>query len=182
VHNRRIAHQRHGDSGRTHGWSREGEVITLSRLLSRGGHKTYSLLAAMDIHGMVTPACALLDTTATSVDGVRLIKWARTHLVPCLGNFARREPLSVVVLDNASIHHDRDFLDLILDCGATYLFLPPYSPDYNPIERGFAAIKRWIISHWVDESVVSPHAILDRALNEAVDPSTAEISSARLGW
>jgi transposase len=76
------------------------------------------------------------------------------------------------MLDNASIHHDRDFLDLILECGAIYLFLHPCPPDHNPIERGFAAIKRWIISHWADESAVSSHAILNRALNEAVDPST----------
>lgn len=48
----------------------------------------------------------------------------------------------VVVLDNAKIHKTRRTRELIEASGAEVLFLPPYSPDYNPIEHDFANIKR----------------------------------------
>lgn len=68
---------------------------------------------------------------------------------------------SVVVMDNARIHKDPRVLDLITSRyvalivvssgiylystrGMRYLFLPPYSPDYNPIELGFSAIKAYV--------------------------------------
>ena len=48
----------------------------------------------------------------------------------------------VVVLDNAKIHKTYRTRELIEASGAEVLFLPPYSPDYNPIEHDFANIKR----------------------------------------
>ncbi|KAG9104125.1 hypothetical protein FRC06_005242 [Ceratobasidium sp. 370] len=50
-------------------------------------------------------------------------------------------PNSVLVMDNARIHHNQETLDMIEAHGMRYLFLPPYSPDYNPIELAFSAIK-----------------------------------------
>ncbi len=45
-------------------------------------------------------------------------------------------------MDNARIHKTKRTRDLIAASGASLLYLPPYSPDYNPIEHGFANIKR----------------------------------------
>ena len=45
-------------------------------------------------------------------------------------------------MDNARIHKTARPRELIEACGAELLFLPPYSPDYNPIEHDFANIKR----------------------------------------
>ena len=45
---------------------------------------------------------------------------------------------SVVIMDNCSIHHVAEVKDLIEDAGILLLFLPPYSPDYNPIEELFS--------------------------------------------
>jgi len=48
----------------------------------------------------------------------------------------------VVILDNASFHKGSQTEALIRGCGASLLFLPPYSPELNPIEKDFANIKR----------------------------------------
>ena len=48
----------------------------------------------------------------------------------------------IVILDNARLHKTPRTRQLIEGCGASLMFLPPYSPDYNPIEHDFANIKR----------------------------------------
>ena len=48
----------------------------------------------------------------------------------------------VLILDNASLHKTPRTRELIESSGASLMFLPPYSPDYNPIEHDFANIKR----------------------------------------
>ena len=51
---------------------------------------------------------------------------------------------SVLVLDNARIHHDNRWISIIQELGGHVEFLPPYSPDFNPIERAFGWIKGWL--------------------------------------
>jgi transposase len=51
---------------------------------------------------------------------------------------------SVIIMDNARIHYDYDLISLLEGLGCRVLFLPPYSPDYNPIETAFSIIKSWI--------------------------------------
>lgn len=62
--------------------------------------------------------------------------WLERQLCPRLN----REHL--VVMDNAAFHKSPETAALIERTGATLLFLPPYSPDFNPIERDFAALKK----------------------------------------
>lgn len=50
-------------------------------------------------------------------------------------------PHSVVILDNCSVHHCETALQMIQEVGAIVHFLPPYSPDYNPIEETFSKVK-----------------------------------------
>jgi transposase len=50
----------------------------------------------------------------------------------------------VVVMDNASFHKSPKTKELIESVGCTILYLPPYSPDCNPIEKFWANMKRWI--------------------------------------
>lgn len=47
----------------------------------------------------------------------------------------------IVVMDNLSAHRDADAIAAIQACGADVLFLPPYSPEFNPIEKAWAKIK-----------------------------------------
>ena len=62
--------------------------------------------------------------------------WLQTQLCP------RLNTSHVVVMDNASFHKSPDTRALLERSGATLLFLPPYSPDLNPIEHDFATLKR----------------------------------------
>src|ERR1051325_7629046 len=51
---------------------------------------------------------------------------------------------SVIIMDNARIHYDADLISLLEGLGCHVIFLPPYSPDFNPIETAFSTIKSWI--------------------------------------
>ena len=62
--------------------------------------------------------------------------WLEKELCPLLND------THVIVLDNVAFHRSEKTRQLITAKGATLLFLPPYSPDLNPIERDFATIKK----------------------------------------
>ena len=51
---------------------------------------------------------------------------------------------SVLVLDNARIHYDDWWISIVEDLGGRVEFLPPYSPDFNPIEQAFSWLKGWL--------------------------------------
>lgn len=51
---------------------------------------------------------------------------------------------SVIVLDNAKIHHDEGLIEYLQAFGIHVKFLPPYSPDLNPIETAFSVIKSFL--------------------------------------
>lgn len=50
----------------------------------------------------------------------------------------------VIIMDNAAFHRSQKTKDLIESVGCKLIFLPPYSPDLNPIEKFWANMKRWI--------------------------------------
>lgn len=54
---------------------------------------------------------------------------------------------SIAILDNCSIHHVPEVLQLIREAGILVLFLPPYSPDFMPIEELFSYIKYYLKAH-----------------------------------
>jgi transposase len=53
-------------------------------------------------------------------------------------------PRSVLVVDNASIHKVAGIREMVEERGARLLYLPAYSPDFNPIELAFSSIKNWL--------------------------------------
>jgi transposase len=58
------------------------------------------------------------------------------------------EPKSVLIMDNASFHHTERITELCLNAGVKLLYLPPYSPDLNPIEEFFAELKAFVRRNW----------------------------------
>lgn len=58
------------------------------------------------------------------------------------------EPKSVLVMDNASFHHSERIECMCLEAGVKLVYLPPYSPDLNPIEEFFAELKAFIKRNW----------------------------------
>jgi len=59
---------------------------------------------------------------------------------------ASLRPGDIVVLDNLSSHKDKKALALIEQAGAQVRFLPPYSPDFNPIEKMWSKVKQYLRS------------------------------------
>ena len=80
-------------------------------------------------------------TVTGSVDAGKFVEFVHKALLPYLQPFNGLNARSVVILDNASIHHADGIVDLIESTGALAIFLPPYSPDLNPIEEAFSKLK-----------------------------------------
>ena len=64
--------------------------------------------------------------------------WLSDHLLPQLQKGA------VIIMDNARFHKSRKTKDLIEEAGCKLKYLPPYSPELNPIEKGWANMKNWL--------------------------------------
>jgi transposase len=80
-------------------------------------------------------------------------------------------PRSVVVMDNASIHSKARVTELMQAVGARVLFLQPYSPSFNPIEKVFGRLKAWLRQNRDFVTTVPPKVALHIAL-ECVDLQT----------
>ena len=70
-----------------------------------------------------------------ATDGVAFETYVEHFLVPTL------KEGQVVVMDNLQVHKSRRVKELIESVGAEVLFLPPYSPDFSPIEEAFSKVK-----------------------------------------
>ena len=112
----------------THGRCRRGD-----RLIARApfGHwKTSTFLAALRWDGMTAPA--VFDGP---INGRSFTAYVEQVLVPTL------RPGDIVILDNLGSHKGKAVREAIEAAGAELRFLPPYSPDLNPIEQVFAKLK-----------------------------------------
>lgn len=113
---------------RTHGRCASG-----ARLIGRvplGNWKTTSFIAALRQSGLTAPAA--FDGAMT---GASFVAYVEQVLAPTL----RRD--DIVILDNVQTHKVEDARLAIEATGAQMLFLPPYSPDMNPIELAFSKLK-----------------------------------------
>ena len=73
---------------------------------------------------------------------------------------------SILIMDNCAIHHVQEIKDFLNDMGIMLLYLPPYSPDFNPIEELFSYLKYYLKEHeHLIESLPSPIPIIEAALD-----------------
>lgn len=113
---------------RTHGWGPKGQRV---RGNTPFGHwQTMTFLAALRCDRSDAPY--VLDGP---INGVTFTAWVEQCLVPTL------KPGDVVIMDNLGSHKGKAVRQAIRAVGARLLFLPPYSPDLNPIEQVFAKLK-----------------------------------------
>ena len=113
---------------RRYGWGPKGE-----RLVDAAPHghwKTTTFLAGLRSTGVVAPL--VLDGPMT---GEAFRAYTEQFLAPALS------PGDVVVMDNLAAHKVAGVAEAIRAAGASVLYLPPYSPDLNPIEQMFAKLK-----------------------------------------
>jgi transposase len=116
-----------------------------------GGHwKIMTILAAMGRRG-ITAAMTIEEAT----DGDIFLAYVEQVLCPTLAAG------DVVVMDNLAAHKVDGIEQLIQMRGAEVLYLPPYSPDLNPIEKAWSKIKQWLRSNGPRTTEALEHAIAD---------------------
>lgn len=110
------------------GWSPKGERYRTHAPF--GQWHTQTFIAGLRCHGMVAPW--IIDAP---MNARRFETWTETQLAPEL------QPGDIVILDNVAFHKSERAAGLVRNRGAWLLFLPPYSPDLNPIEMAFSKLK-----------------------------------------
>lgn len=110
------------------GWCRRGE--RLKAKVPHGHWQTMTFLAALR-HDRIDAPCVFDGP----INGVSFLAWVEQSLAPTLA------PGDVVIMDNLGSHKGGAVRAAIKAVGAKLLFLPPYSPDLNPIEQVFAKLK-----------------------------------------
>jgi len=113
---------------RTHGRSPRGQRLVAS--VPHGHWKTLTFLAALRVDRLTAPC--VLDGP---VNGTSFLAYVEQSLVPTL------KPGDIVIMDNLGSHKSPAVRAAIRKAGAKLFFLPPYSPDLNPIEQVFAKLK-----------------------------------------
>ena len=113
---------------RPYGWGPRSERLV--ERIPHGHWKTTTFLAALRATGLTTPL--VVDG---AIDGATFRAWVEQHLVPTL------RPGDLVVMDNLAAHKVGGVREAIRAVDADVLYLPPYSPDLNPIEQVFAKAK-----------------------------------------
>lgn len=110
------------------GWSRRGKRLV--EKVPHGHWRTLTFLAALRHDGITAPC--VLDGP---INGCGFRAYVEQILMPTL------KPGDIVIMDNLGSHKSQEVRRLIRAAGARLFFLPPYSPDLNPIEQVFAKLK-----------------------------------------
>lgn len=118
---------------RRYGRSPVGQRLVCA--VPQGHYQTTTLIAAVRLEGPQAPW--LLDGP---LDGESFLAWVKVGLVPGL------QRADVVVLDNLATHKVAGVREAIAAAGARVEYLPPYSPDFNPIENLWSKVKQTIKS------------------------------------
>ena len=113
------------------GWGPKGKRIRA--FAPHGRWRTLTFLGALRYDRMTAPF--VLDGP---IDGESFRAYIEQLLVPTL------EPGDIVIMDNLGSHKSAEVSKMIRAVGAKLHYLPPYSPDLNPIEQAFSKIKHWM--------------------------------------
>lgn len=116
---------------RLYGWGPRGERLVESVPFCRG--QNLSVLGAFDGEGMLCTTSKL-----GAMQRLDMEKFLEQELLP------RLLPGSVLVLDNARIHHGGRIAEIVAAAGCALVYLPPYSPDFSPIELAWGWIKAFV--------------------------------------
>jgi transposase len=113
------------------GWSKRGKKISCKRSGKR--YERINIVAALVNNKSIAPM-----TFYGSCNTNLFNEWIEKFLLKEL------KPKQILVMDNASFHKSSKTVKLIEEAGCRIIFLPPYSPEFNPIEKFWANMKRWL--------------------------------------
>ncbi len=116
---------------RLRGWAPRGKRCRAS--FPHGHWKTTTFVGGLTLSGICAPM--LLDGP---MDGEAFLAWCEQMLAPLL------RPGDIVIMDNLPAHKVAGVRETIEAAQAILLYLPPYSPDFNPIENAFSKLKAHI--------------------------------------
>lgn len=117
------------ESFRTHGWQKRGKKLHGEKQGCRGVRT--SLIAGRCGKRLLAPVLFEGNTNALWFN-----EWLAHHLL-------KEIPVnSTIIMDNAAFHKSPETRKILEEADHTLLYLPPYSPDFNPIENDFAIIKK----------------------------------------
>lgn len=116
---------------RTYGRSPRGSRVVAK--VPHGHWKTTTFVAALRDEGLTAPT--VIDG---AMNGDLFLAYVQQQLVPAL------KPGDIVVMDNLASHKRAGVREAIEAAGAQLVYLPPYSPDLNPIELAFSKLK-WLV-------------------------------------
>jgi hypothetical protein len=116
-------------------WSKIGIPAIVRNPFTRG--KRVSILGAVDINGYF--GWGMTDGT---FDREKIHAIMIDKIIPYLNPYPL--PRSIIIMDNAKVHMYQKLINAIHEAGAIVIFLPPYCPQFNPIEYCFSLLKRWI--------------------------------------
>jgi transposase len=114
---------------RRYGWAPRPERV--SEAVPAGHWRTLTVLAALTTRGVLASM-----TIESPTDGDVFLAFVEQALAP------RLQPGHLVILDNLGAHKVPGVRSLVESCGAQLLYLPPYSPDLNPIEQAWSKLKQ----------------------------------------
>ena len=116
---------------RDYAWSERGLPVIGERAGKRFARESF--VAGLVNKKIVAPLCyqGTMDSTLFNF-------WLSNFLLPQIGSE------HVLIMDNAAFHKSQNTLELVDEAGCQLVFLPPYSPDLNPIEKLWANLKRKI--------------------------------------
>lgn len=149
---------------RLRGRARRGERVHASA--PQGHWHTTTMIGSIRLDG--SSACMTVEG-ATDTEVFRA--YVREILCPAL------HPGDIVVMDNLSPHKSDPTLALVRAVGAEVLFLPPYSPDLNPIEKMWSKIKGLLRS-----AEARTQEALEAAIASALEKVTAQDASRWFAW
>jgi len=113
------------------GWSKKGELLKAKK--SGKYYERTNIIAGLVDNKSIAP---MVFNGSCNTDLFN--NWVEHFLIKEL------KAGQVVVMDNAAFHKSARTKELIESVGCRIIFLPPYSPDLNPIEKFWANMKRWI--------------------------------------
>ena len=116
------------DMPRTHGYSQKGQRCF-------GVHDWGAKGRTNVIGALLGGALLTVSLFGTTINTAIFDAWVEQDLIPKLPKN------SVVVMDNATFHKGSEMMKALQSAGHTLLYLPPYSPDLNPIEKKWAQVK-----------------------------------------
>ena len=113
---------------RERGWALKGERLVMDTPF--GSWCTQTLIAGLSPQALIAPWII-----KGAMDGPAFAAYIKQVLVPEI------QPGTVVVLDNLATHYNKEAAAALKAHGCWFLYLPPYSPDLNPIEMAFSKLK-----------------------------------------